>query len=312
MNNIVENQKTEAAVEAGIAFRYAYDRAKFWKAIVWLIALLLAIIQTVVSVWMVSGLQLSFDASYITVFPLLAFVFISAIGKNLICKWQLKGCTIQRLHDYLTMGVGVRPSPMELHKSEVLNFIIKRGEKSKKDRESLKTWWSLSLGDIPYPVAKLIANYSTFAWETELRRKYHKFLFYLLILFTLSPFVIGLILDYTLIDSIVILFSPFTPIIAVIWDEYIVNRNNIEIAQGLKVNCCQTWENLLSGKLSSHELDNLSEQHISYWQNFRKSATPIFEFVYFYFRKVMDQDMLIDTDDLISQFNGCKGVYNDE
>ncbi len=60
--------------------------------------------------------------------------------------------------------------------------------------------------------------------------------------------------------------------------------------------------NLLLDKLDLKEVELFTEQHMMYWQNFRQSATPIFEWLYKVSRERMEGNMLVDTDALIADF----------
>jgi hypothetical protein len=66
---------------------------------------------------------------------------------------------------------------------------------------------------------------------------------------------------------------------------------------------CKSGENILTGKLNNDEMHSATEQHMHYWQNFRQSATPIFEWLYRVSRTQMERNILVDTDELISDFN---------
>ncbi|EKA6050809.1 hypothetical protein OLZ68_002714 [Vibrio vulnificus] len=303
MSCVVTNQKTSPAVEAGLAFRYAYDRAKFWKACIWALALILAVVQVSVSIYVFAGNNTPFDPAYLTTGPLLTFVFISTFGKHLVSKWQSLGCTLQRLHDYQTMEIGVKPSQLELPKSLVRELSSKRLKQAPGDQEQLETWWSSTLKDVPYPVGKIIATYSTFAWESELRKRYQGALVLLLIICILMPILVSLALDYTILQSLAFVIGTFTPIIAVILDEWLMNRQSLKIAEQLTQGCYNSWDNILNGKLNNDEMHSATEQHMRYWQNFRQSATPIFEWLYKVSRTHMENNMLVDTKQLISDFN---------
>nr|EHZ7765403.1 hypothetical protein [Providencia rettgeri]EIJ7168545.1 hypothetical protein [Providencia rettgeri] len=246
MSCVVANQKTIPAVEAGLAFRYAYDRAKFWKACIWALALLLAVVQTGVSIYVFSGHKTPFDPSYLTAAPLLAFVLISTFGKYIVSKWQSLGCTIQRLHDHLTMEVGTKPSLLELPKSRVAELSTNRERQAPQDRGQLETWWSSNLSSVPYPVAKLVATYSTFAWESELRKRYQYLLWVCLFTCVLAPFSVSIFLEQTIPESVVFVIGPFTPIIAVVIDELLMNKQSMKIAEQLTNDSHNTWLNLLS------------------------------------------------------------------
>jgi hypothetical protein len=303
MTCIVTNQKQAAAVEAGTAFRYAYDRAKFWKAWIWGTAFVLAFVQAAVSVYIFAGNKAPFDPAYLTIGPLLTFIFIGTFGKYLVNKWQSRGCMLQRLHDYQTMGIGDKPSQLELPRSLVCELSIKQLKEAPGDREQLETWWSSTLKDVPYPVAKVIATYSTFAWESELRKRYQGVLVFLLITCIVTPILVSLTLEYTILQSLAFVIGPFTPIIAVVLDEWLMNKQSLKVAEQLTQGCYSSWENILTGKLNNDEMHSATEQHMHYWQNFRQSATPIFEWLYRVSRTQMERNMLVDTDELISDFN---------
>ncbi|EPG7579946.1 S-4TM family putative pore-forming effector, partial [Providencia rettgeri] len=243
-----------------------------------------------------------FDPSYLTAAPLLAFVLISTFGKYIVSKWQSLGCTIQRLHDHLTMEVGTKPSLLELPKSRVAELSTNRERQAPQDRGQLETWWSSNLSSVPYPVAKLVATYSTFAWESELRKRYQYLLWVCLFTCVLAPFSVSIFLEQTIPESVVFVIGPFTPIIAVVIDELLMNKQSMKIAEQLTNDSHNTWLNLLSDKLNFTEVELFTEQHMRYWQNFRQSATPIFEWLYKASRERMEGNMLVDTDALIAEF----------
>lgn len=302
MTCIITNQKKNSSIEAGLAFRYAYDRAKFWKAWIWALALILVVVQTGVSIYIFSGHKAPFDPLYLTAAPLIAFVLISTFGKYIVSKWQSLGYTIQRLHDHLTMAVGIKPSLLELPKSRVAELSTKREKQAPQDREQLETWWSSTLTDVPYPVAKVIATYSTFAWESELRKRYQCVLVCLLVTCIVTPILASLVLDYTILQSLVFVIGPFTPIIAVVLDEWLINNQSLAIAMQLNNNCHNTWKNILADKLNNEEIEQSTKEHMAHWQNFRLFATPIFEWLYKTSRNRMERNMLVDTDALIAEF----------
>ncbi|MCH4296130.1 S-4TM family putative pore-forming effector [Shewanella sp. 3B26] len=303
MTCVIANQKKPSSVEAGLAFRYAYDKAKVWKSWIWALALILAVVQTGVSIYIFSGQKVPFDPAYLTAAPLLAFVLINTLGKYFVSKWQSLGCTLQRLHDFLTMDVGTKPSFMELPKSLVAQLSAKQEKQSPEDRRVLETWWSSNLVEVPNPVAKLIATYSTFAWESELRKRYQYMLWACLGFCVFAPVLISMVLGHTIMQFVVFVLGPFTPIIAVMIDELLMNKQSSEIAHQLTHDCYNTWTNLLANKINLGELEHSTEQHMRYWQNFRQSATPIFEWLYKISRKRMENNMLVNTNELIVEYN---------
>ncbi|MCA3893801.1 hypothetical protein JKP30_17045 [Vibrio vulnificus] len=302
MANIVANQKSIEAIEAGTAFRFAYKQAKAWKAAIWSITLLFAVVQTVASAYIFSNGNPEIDPTPYVVSLLLASVFAGSFGKLQVTKWIDIGCTLQRLHDYLVMAVGVRPTHIELPKSKIIELSQKQIRNTPSDKQELENWWSTSLNKVPFSIAKVVATYSTFAWESELRKKYQALLTALLAASIVSPIVLALLLDYTISQSIIFTIAPFTPFISVLLDEWITNRQNLNIANDLTKECHTSWRNIVTGKLSVDEIEEVTEQHMNFWQSFRQSATPIFEWIYNYSQRQMEMNMVIDTKELVKQY----------
>jgi hypothetical protein len=50
------------------------------------------------------------------------------------------------------------------------------------------------------------------------------------------------------------------------------------------------------------EIEEVTEQHMNFWQSFRQSATPIFEWIYNYSQRQMEMNMVIDTKELVKQY----------
>ena len=302
MTNIIANQKSTEAIEAGTAFRFAYKKAKAWKTAIWSTTLLFAVVQTVASAYIFSNGTPEIDPTPYVVSLLLASVFAGSFGKLQVTKWIDIGCTLQRLHDYLVMAVGVRPTHIELPKSKIIELSQKQIRNTPSDKQELENWWSTSLDTVPLSVAKVIATYSTFAWESELRKKYQALLTALLTASIVSPIVLALLLNYTISQSIIFTIAPFTPFISVLLDEWITNRQNLNIANNLTKECHTSWRNIVTGKLSVDEIEEVTEQHMNFWQSFRQSATPIFEWIYNYSQRQMEMNMVVDTKELVKQY----------
>ncbi|HHC7361192.1 TPA: S-4TM family putative pore-forming effector [Vibrio parahaemolyticus] len=306
MTCIVANQKTYDAVTSGTAFRFAYNRAKTWKAWIWGITFVFAVLQTGTSAFAFSNGTPTIDPTPFVVSFLLASVIAGSFGKQKVEKWQNTGCLLQRLHDFAVMNVGIKPTHIELPKAKVIALSKKRLIKVPEDRNILQTWWSESLAIVPFPVAKVIAAYSTFSWESALRKQYQTLLILLLTASIAIPLLLALFLDYTISQTIIFTFAPFTPFISVVLDELLSNKKSLIIAEALTIECHSTWANVVAGKLTDSEIENTTELHMNSWQSFRQSATPIFEWLYNQSRNNMEMSMIINTGALVDEFNSKK------
>ncbi len=304
MSCIVSNQKSIESVNAGTAFRFAYSRAKIWKSWIWGITFFFAVLQTGASIFIFYNKTPSFDPTPYVVFFLILSVIVGSFGKSQVLEWQSMGCTIQRLHDFLVMGIGVQPTHIELPRAKVIEFSQKWLEKEPNDAKVFEEWWNTSLNKVPFPVAKVIATYSTFSWENELRKKYQTMLIALITFSLFGPLSLSILLEYTVSQAIIFVYAPLTPFISVILDELLSNKQSLKVSESLNIECHSTWANITMGKLTSSEIEKATERHMYFWQNFRQSATPIFDWFYLRSQRKMEKNMIVNTDELI-------GVYLD-
>lgn len=307
MTCIVTNQQKEESITAGTAFRFAYSQAKYFKAWIWGTTLLFALVQTAVSAYVFSNGQAPlFDPTPYVVSLLLTSIIVGSFGKLKVTSWQDTGCSLQRLHDFLVMGIGTKPSQLELPKSKAILLSNKQLKKAPTDNEEFKKWWTSSLKEVPFPVAKVIATYSTFSWEKELRKQYQGQLNALLICSLVAPVIAALALNYTVSQAIIFTIAPFTPFISVVLDEWLSNKKSLKIAEKLTSECFSTWNNILANKLSNIEIETSTEQHMNLWQGFRQAATPIFDWLYSRSQNTMEMAMIIDNNELIKNYNNSK------
>ncbi len=302
MNCIVSNQKKPESVMAGLAFRFAYSRAKLWKAWIWGITFSFAVLQTGASIYFFYNKTPTFDPTPYVVFSLILYVIIGSFGKFKISEWQSIGCTIQRLHDFLVMNIGVKPTHIELPKGRVLEFSQKWLKSNPNDKKNFEEWWSVNLNKVPFPVAKVIATYSTFSWENELRKQYQALLIVIMTLSFFAPLLLSICLNYKVSQAIILIYAPFTPFISVVLDEFLTNRQSINVADKLNTECHSTWQSIIMQKLTDSEIGQATEQHMNFWQTYRQSATPIFDRFYRRAQGKMESEMLINTDELIDTY----------
>ncbi|CAD7490129.1 S-4TM family putative pore-forming effector [Aeromonas dhakensis] len=302
MTCIVLNQKSTESINAGVAFRFAYSQAKRWKFWIWMITFFLAVLQTGVSIFLLKNKAPSFDFTPYVVFVLILTVIISSFGKRKVSEWQSLACTIQRLHDYLVLNIGVKPTQIEIPKGKIIDFSKKWLTKKPEDIKDFEEWWSVKLNRVPFPVAKVIATYSTISWENELRKKYQTLLTTLIIIIFLGLLSLAIFLNYTVAQAIIFIIAPFTPFISVILDELIANKQSLMVADKLNTACYSTWESIIMGKLAHVEIEQATEQHMNFWQTHRQLATPIFDWFYRRAKAKMEQEMIINTDELIETY----------
>ncbi|OBU47443.1 hypothetical protein AYY26_00010 [Photobacterium phosphoreum] len=305
MLSIVLNQQKDESIEAGAAFREAYSSTKLVKSILWGVTLLLAVLQLCAAVID----KTIFDLTTATVIALSLYVLLGSFGKNWMSNLQSLGCSIQRRHDYLTLGVGKKPNEFDLPISKVKRLSNKWLKKnSKQKRIELKTWWDNSLLDVSFPQARLICSIATFSWEVELRKKYQLFLIIILLSSLLVPFIISLLFKFDAYQILVLAMAPFTPFVSLVLEELLGNKSCLKNAEEIKRNSQDVWARVKEQTISDEQLMLETDLMMENWQTYRLTTLPIFDWLYRLTRKQMEDDMIVDTSSLVNMIKEIESL----
>lgn len=297
MNRINEFQSQDSNVKIAAAFRRAYKMAKNWKTWIWLPTILLSVLQLIVAI----NIQkiISFPtvnlAAYVTATTLL-MIMASTIGKHTkINKYVGLGSSLQRLHDFNVLGIGIKPSPIETPQSQINRLSKKWLDKNSQDKLNLSEWWPARVSELGKEKGIALCLLSTFRWETELRKKYGVVLAMIFIVTTALSLFLMYSLNYRIEDYIVRILVPISPFLGLLIDEWLCNRTNIDTASKCSDQCFQLWQS--NGVDISSELNQLSYL----WNGYRANSNPIFDWLYWATQKVMNEDMIIDANALVDE-----------
>lgn len=303
-NTIDQKQSSEQNIQIAAAFRYAYARAKFWKSWVWGLTITLVVLQLIASInhqplkaWLPD------DLAAMVVSVSLALMLMGTIGKHyLVNKHTLLGSKLQQLHDYNILSIGSKPNALEVSPSLIDRYSGRWLRKHQNDRKNLSEWWPSSVSELPYKVGVLLCLLSTFKWEAELRKKYKQVLLALIIITAGSSLLLMYILDYKLSSYIVNILVPISPFLALLIDEYLTNDSAVKIANSSADKALQLWDS--HAGISDEELNRLNYQ----WGCHRSTISPIFDWLYWVTQKTMNRDMIIDANELVSEYKQRFGL----
>jgi hypothetical protein len=307
MNDISKKQSMEGNVKIAAAFRYAYKRAKLWKSLIWALTLALAVLQLLAAINhqnLTAYLPDNLAAMVVTVS--LLSMLMSTLGKHyLVNRFVSIGSKLQRLHDFEVLGLGVKPTILEIRPSQVESMSKHWLDRTPADRPNLSEWWPNSVSELPENAGTTLCLLSTFKWEFELRQKYGLVLLLTGTVVITSSLLLMHILDYKLSDYIVNIFVPLSPLLALIIDEWLINSACTEIAKESSEQAHNLWREYSSGT-ASDQGDNSELNKLTYlWGNYRSAASPIFDWLYWITQKTMNKDMLIDAQALVSEYKGA-------
>lgn len=297
MKSIVARQKEPDSIEAGMAYREAYNKSKNYKAILWGFTFLLAVIQlslTIIAKW-----ELSLEVFSVVI--LIIYVLCNSFGKSKMKNWHHIGCKIQRFHDFYALNVGVKPPTFEIRPALIKELYEVRLSKYPNDRKDFEEWWNGRLDEISFTIGRLICSYNTFAWEVEIRNKYHFFLTYTLLGSVFLPLLLSLVLNYSVRETILLIVVPIIPFTSLVLEEWIENKGCINLSESIKNEVCTLWESTKERSFEESNVDSKVEELMVRWQTYRLNTLPIFEWLYNLTQKSMNKSMTVDTDKLINE-----------
>ena len=304
MNDISKRQSMEENIKIAAAFRYAYNRAKFWKSLIWGLTLALAILQLLAAInhqSLTAYLPDNLAAMVVTVS--LLSMLMSTLGKHyLVNRFISIGSKLQRLHDFEILGLGVKPTSLEIRPSQVERMSKQWLDRNPTDRQNLSEWWPNSVSNLPENAGIALCLLSTFKWEHELRQKYSFVLLLTGAAAVTSGFLLMHVIDYKLSDYIVNILVPSSPLLALLIDEWLVNSACTEVAKESSQHAHKLWcEYSSDSVLDQGDKEELNK--LSYlWGNYRSTASPIFDWLYWITQKTMNKDMMIDAQALVAEY----------
>lgn len=297
----------EENVKIAAAFRYAYSRAKFWKSLIWALTLMLATLQLLAAINhqnLTAYLSDNLAAMVVTIS--LLSMLMSTLGKHyLVNRFISIGSKLQRLHDSEVLELGVKPTILEIRPSQIESMSKHWLDRNPADRPNLSEWWPNSVSELPNNLGTNLCLLSTFKWEFELRKKYGLVLLLTGTVVITSSLLLMYILDYKLPDYIVNIFVPLSPLLALIIDEWLINSTCTEVAKESSEQAHNLWHEYSSGSESDHGDKNELNKLSYLWGNYRSTASPIFDWLYWITQKTMNKDMMIDAQALVSEYKGA-------
>ena len=96
-------------------------------------------------------------------------------------------------------------------------------------------------------------------------------------------------------EYILLILLPISPILALVIDELLDNKNAVVVAD----NSVKEAESVLYSRSVNIELEQLMYN----WSHYRSEASPIFAWLYWLTQKTMNNNMIIDANALVEEFN---------
>ena len=206
MNDIPQRQNTQHRLDLLAAQRQLYSDAKN-----------LQMISVVISVPVVIGWSI-----LVALFPLMAVysglwgitvTFLELLVFSRLQKsTQEKAAKIQQIFDcevlqfnWESLNCGIRIEP------ETIVDASDRFKRGNPNCFSLQDWYPISVGQLPIAQARIICQRSNVWWDSQLRRRYSRWIIVTLVALTITVLLIGLIGGLTLDKFLIAVLAPLIP-----------------------------------------------------------------------------------------------------
>lgn len=298
-NNIGTQQSEQYAVNLASTFRREYKKAKFWKSCLWATSFCLAILQIYLSTepYWLEGLLPTDTTPYLVIATILVMT-LSVFGKHWKINPAIRTANFaQQAHDHHCLELGNKPSFRLLPPSLVDSHGQKYKKSNASDHNELSNWWPQSISTLPLAQAQCICLLMTYRWDTQLRKNYQKTLWAIALICIAGTLYAAQAAEYTIADTITLLILPGIPFWGLLLDEILSNKEFYQQADLTLHDTEALWNNF-------DQISNIKQQlwdtHYE-WQQYRKSAPLIFDWLYWISRKKMEGDMRYDSSALIAQ-----------
>ena len=210
------------------AMRYYYSKSKSIKSFVLFISILIPIIFIVYK-YLRNIEHISFHFDNLIVSVALVWAFIAFYLENKADLYASIGAKIQEKFDLSIFKI---PANDGLVFNDVSLELIHYGNtKFDGDEEQLRDWYG-GLKHSHHLLKVLIAQRTNVIWGNELKKKFKKFIGFLMLLIIIIPIFLAFDLNLNFKDSVIFLIIPFSPLLYITIKAYLklksqINNNQI-------------------------------------------------------------------------------------
>lgn len=169
-------------------------------------------------------------------------------------------------------------------------------------RNALKNWYSNKLGEVPKPVAALIAQYTSTAYDHGLRELYLKILRFVLIVLVISISAYILCEDQKFRSSIVAFAVPFLPILVWLIKAIVANRSLVDEQNAALKLMEEQWEHVKKKRMAEDRLyqEVRDNQDALYCR--RSNSTLVFPKLYAFYRPNLESRASQTADRMVDDY----------
>lgn len=186
---------------------------------------------------------------------------------------ELFDCTVLQI-DWCKLKVGEKPEP------ETIIAASSKYKSSHKNFIKLRDWYPTLVDEIPLHLGRIVCQRTNCYWDGNLRKRYASIVVFILVIFTISLFLISLHKGTSLEEFLLVVLFPLMPALVFGFRE---TRDNLKTAQKLseiRKHCESLWERLITSSVDTQTayLESRLLQNEIY--DNRRNSPLIFDIIY--------------------------------
>lgn len=296
MNNITQEQNTQRCLELLAAQRQLYSDAKILQ----MFSVIMSI--PVVIVWSILVAIFPPLAVYAALWGIIATLLELFVFSRLQKSTQEKAAKIQQVFDckvlqfnWAILNCGVRVEP------ETIIDAYNRYKRKNRTITNLDNWYPVTVGKLPIHQARIICQRSNVWWDSQLRRRYSKWIVFILIVLTVIVFLIGLIGGLTLERFLLAVLAPLMPAFVFGLRQYTENKEAAFRLDGLRENAEDLVQEIINGRYTPQDLERKSYSLQTQIYDNRRHSPLILDWLYSRLRNEDEEKMNKGAESLVQE-----------
>lgn len=296
MNNIHQEQNTQRSLELLAAQRQLYSDAKNLQMVSVIISVPIVITWSIlVALFPPLTVYAALWGIIATLLELLAFSRLQKSTQEKAAKiQQIFDCEVLKFN-WASLNCGVRVEP------ETIIDASNRYKHKKRNLTKLQNWYPVSVGQLPIHQARIICQRSNVWWDAQLRRRYSKWIVFILFSLTVVVFLIGLIGGLTLEKFLLAVLAPLTPAFVFGLRQYTEHNEAAVRLDRLRENAEVLVQELINGRYTPQDLERESYSLQTQIYDNRRRSPLILDWLYSRLRSEDEEKMNKGAESLVRE-----------
>lgn len=295
-NQIVHKQNTKRQLERLAAQRQLYSEAKTLQLMSAVLSVPMVVLLSIIVVFF-PQFRVLLGLWGISISILDIFVF-SRLQKSI----QEKAAEIQQFFDCDVLEFSWEK--LKFRKKPEPETIIAASERFKSkglSYSTLRDWYPSSISQLSIYQARIICQRCNIRWDSKLRRRYSTSVFLILIIMTITIFLIGLAGGLTLEKFLLVIFFPLAPVYIFGCRQYLDNHEKANRLDYLKNSIEGILQKIIDNNISPQQLDRESHTIQEKIDENRRLSPLISDWIYYHSRQEDENQMNKSTELLIQE-----------